>query len=104
METYYVYMVCNKCYTTVYIGVTNDLERRIYEDRNKANKSFTSKYNCDRLVWYEDHHDIHVAISREKQLKNWKRDWKNKLIQEENPEWNDLAEDWFDGDTGAGPA
>ena len=95
MKTYFVYMVSNKCFTTVYIGVTNNLERRIYEHRNKVNKGFTSKFNCDRLVWYEEHHDINVAISREKQLKNWKRDWKNKLIQEENPDWNDLAEDWF---------
>ena len=83
----------NKHGTTFYIGVTNDLERRVRE--HKANKGdFTSRYNLHCLVYYEIISDIETAIKREKQLKNWRRDWKMKLIQSENFEFKDLAVDW----------
>jgi putative endonuclease len=85
----------NKNNTVIYIGVTNDLKRRVYEHRSKAVYGFTSKYKCVKLVRYEKFSDINLAICREKQLKNWHRSWKNELIGRENPNWNDLAKDWF---------
>jgi putative endonuclease len=77
---------------TLYIGVTGNLKTRIWEHRHKSYMGFTSKYNIYKLVYYEIFHNIDNAISREKQLKNWKRNWKIKLIQEFNFVWNDL---WF---------
>ena len=91
MKQYFVYMITNK-YNTV---VTNDLERRVYENKHKINKGFTSKYNCSKLVWYEESNDIDFAISREKQLKNWQRNWKNDLINKNNPSWKDLSDGWY---------
>ncbi|WP_245580852.1 GIY-YIG nuclease family protein [Daejeonella oryzae] len=88
-------MITNKNCTVLYIGVTNNLERRVYEHIQKINKGFTSKYNCNKLVWYEEYSTVKEAISREKQLKNWQRNWKNQLIEKKNPEWNDLSEKWF---------
>lgn len=102
MNHYFVYIVSNKHNTVVYIGVTSDLERRVYEHKQKVNKGFTSKYNCNKLVWFEEFNDINEAISREKQLKNWKRDWKNKLIEQANSDWLDLSKEWYDvEDTGS---
>ena len=75
-----------------YVGVTNDLVRRIYEHRTKAVPGFTSKYNITRLVWFEMYDDPISAISREKELKKWKRAWKIKLIEATNPQWDDLYE------------
>ncbi len=95
MNLYFVYMITNKNCTVLYIGVTNNLERRVYEHIQKINKGFTSKYNCNKLVWYEEYSTVKEAISREKQLKNWQRNWKNQLIEKKNPEWNDLSEKWF---------
>lgn len=95
MKDYYVYMLTNKYNNVLYIGVTNNIKRRTYEHKMKIVEGFTSKYNCVKLVWYEHFADINLAISREKQLKNWKRVWKNVLIEEQNPNWNDLAERWF---------
>jgi putative endonuclease len=84
---------------TLYIGVTNDLERRVKEHKEKLNiNSFTSKYNCIKLVYYDEYQMIEQAITREKQLKNWHRDWKMDLIKEENPLLNDLAKDWYDSE------
>ncbi|MDR0873194.1 MAG: GIY-YIG nuclease family protein [Prevotellaceae bacterium] len=77
----------------LYIGVTNELTRRIAEHKAKVNKGFTYKYNCDKLVYYETFDLMTDAIAREKQLKNWKREWKNKLVNDFNPEWKDLSED-----------
>jgi len=79
---------------TIYIGVTNNLERRVSEHKKQINESFTSRYNLNKLVYFERYQYINDAILREKRLKKWKRDWKLKLIIEENPLWNDLAEDW----------
>jgi len=79
---------------TIYSGVTNDLERRVFEHKNKLIKGFIEKYNCINLVYYEEHNQIVEAIYREKKIKNWNRDWKNELIEEFNPEWLDLSEEW----------
>ena len=92
---YYVYILTNKKNGTLYIGVTNDLERRLREHKNKVNEGFTKKYGLDRLVYFEKFQFIKEAIQREKNMKKWKRHWKIKRIQEENPEWKDLSKDWF---------
>jgi putative endonuclease len=81
---------------TLYIGVTNDLERRMGEHRNRVGSKFAAKYNITRLVYYETFGDIRDAIAREKQLKGWRRDKKIDLIEEDNPLWEDLSQDWFD--------
>ena len=94
-KTYYVYILASKRNGTLYIGVTNDLERRLYEHRNNLIEGFTNKYNVHHLVYYEDVNDIQSALQREKQLKRWTRKWKIELIEKVNPEWRDLAEDYF---------
>ena len=91
-EQYYVYILTNKSNNVLYIGVTNDLVRRIYEHKNKMIGGFTKKYNLTKLVYYEATTDVRSAIEREKQLKNWHREWKVNLIKELNPEWKDLGE------------
>lgn len=78
----------------LYIGVTNDLQRRIAEHRSKMFEGFSKKYNCTDLVYFEKHNQIEKAILREKQLKKWKREWKENLINSENSDWTDLAKDW----------
>ncbi len=75
----------------MYIGVTNDLERRMYEHKHKLIEGFSKKYNLTKLVYYEIYNNINDAIKREKQLKNWHREWKIKLIENMNPEWRDLS-------------
>ena len=89
----YVYITASKQNGTIYIGVTINLVRRIYEHRTHKLEGFTKKYNVTKLVWYEKHDTIESAILREKQMKKWKRDWKLKLIESLNPEWNDLYEE-----------
>ena len=95
-KTYYVYILASKRNGTLYIGVTNNLERRMYEHKNKLIGGFAKKYNVDKLVHYEVTNDIRVAIQREKRLKKWYRKWKIELIEKENPEWKDLSKDWFE--------
>ena len=90
--TYYVYILASRKDGVTYIGVTNDLVRRIYEHRTKAVPGFTSRYNITRLVRFEIYDDPISAISRDKELKKWKRSWKVRLIETQNPEWNDLYE------------
>ncbi len=80
--------------TVLYCGVTNDLERRVFEHKTKSVIGYTSRYELNRLVWFEYHKDINLAIRREKLIKKWKRTWKEELINEENLDWNDLAADW----------
>jgi putative endonuclease len=94
MESY-VYLVANKYNNVLYVGVTNNLIRRIYEHKNRLVKGFTHKYNVNRLVYYEVCPDILVAITREKQIKGWAREKKNKLINMMNPNWDDLYESLF---------
>lgn len=94
-KSYWVYILANKS-KTLYIGVTDNLLRRLFEHKNKTNsKSFTSRYNISKLAYLEETNDVTVAIQREKQLKSYKRDWKVELIERENPNWEDLSEDWF---------
>jgi putative endonuclease len=90
-KQYYVYILTNKSNKVLYIGVTNDLERRMYEHKNKMIDGFKKKYNLTKLVYFEATTNINSAIEREKQLKNWHRDWKINLIKESNPEWRDLS-------------
>jgi putative endonuclease len=90
--SYYVYIIASRRDGAIYIGVTNDLVRRVYEHRIKAVPSFASKYNITQLVWFEVYDDPVSAISREKELKKWKRAWKVQLIEKDNPEWQDLYE------------
>ena len=92
MKSYYVYIMTNIKNTTFYIGVTNNLIKRIYEHKNKLVDGFTSKYNIDKLVYFEDTSDIKSAIAREKQLKNWHREWKINLIKSQNSDLKDLSE------------
>ncbi len=88
----YVYILANKKNGTLYVGVTSDLVKRVYEHKTKLHKGFTSKYGVDKLVYYEVFDDIEYAIQKEKQIKHWKRDWKARRIYEFNPEWEDLYE------------
>ncbi len=94
-KQYYVYILTNKSNKVLYIGVTNDLLRRIYEHKKKLIPNFTKKYNLTKLVYYEITDNIECAIRREKQLKNWHRDWKINLITQNNKEWKDLSEELF---------
>ena len=91
---FYVYIITNQNNRVMYIGVTNNLERRLYEHKNKLIDGFTKKYNINKLVYYEHTTDVYSAITREKQLKGWRRDRKNALVETMNPEWRDLSEDW----------
>ena len=93
MNNYYVYIISNWNNKVTYIGVTNNLERRIYEHKNKLVDGFTKKYNISKLVYYEQTSEINSAIAREKEIKKWRREKKNQLIESLNPEWKDLAED-----------
>ena len=88
--TYYVYILASRKHGTLYIGVTNDLVRRCYEHRTKAVPGFTAHHGVSKLMWFEVHEDVHAAIAREKELKKWRRDWKIRLIEDSNPEWDDL--------------
>ncbi len=94
MKEYYVYVLSNKR-GTLYTGVTNDLERRVYQHKNKILKGFTKRYNIDRLVCFESTNDVTVAITREKQIKGLLRSKKVELIKTMNPRWDDLSENWF---------
>jgi putative endonuclease len=89
----YVYMLTNKKQGTLYIGVTNNIERRMAEHESGLISGFTQKYNLKKLVWVEQHQSIVEALRREKQLKNWHRAWKIALIEQTNPDWRDLSEE-----------
>jgi putative endonuclease len=93
-KTYYVYIVSNFARTTFYIGVTNNIINRIWQHKNGKGGYFTKKYKCHFLMYYEEYSEVIDAISREKNLKNWKREWKINLIRKENSEMIDLAADW----------
>jgi putative endonuclease len=87
---YYVYILASRPRGTLYIGVTNDLVRRVYEHRNDLVAGFTAQYEVHRLVYYEIYGDVYEAITREKRLKRWRRSWKIELIEKHNEDWNDL--------------
>jgi len=89
-------MMCNKALPTVYTGVTNNLERRVFEHKLGEGSKFTTKYRLSILIYFEEYESINEAIARAKQLKNWHREWKWSLIKSENPELKDLSEDWYE--------
>ncbi len=91
MNTYYVYILANQFNDVFYVGVTNNLERRITEHQSGLIEGFTKKYRVHKLVYFESCHDVKAAIAREKQLKNWNREKKRFLIERMNPEWKDLS-------------
>lgn len=91
MKNYYVYILASHKHGTLYVGVTNNLERRTEEHKSGFLRGFTSQYGVKQLVYFDEANSIDAAIAREKQLKNWKRVWKIELIERENPEWKDLA-------------
>ena len=95
MKSYYVYIMASKRNGTLYVGVTNNLERRVYEHKTGIFDGFSKKYGIKTLVYFEATESIESAIQREKQLKNWKRQWKIDLIEENNPAWKDLAESFL---------
>ena len=90
MENYLVYILCSKKNGTLYVGVTSDLIKRIYSHKGKLIDGFTKTHNINRLIYYEEHFNINEAIRREKNIKAWKRAWKLRLIEENNPTWDDL--------------
>ena len=91
---YFVYILSNWSNSVLYIGVTSNLPRRLYEHKNHLVDGFSSKYNTNKLVYFEETCDVYSAISREKQLKKWSRSKKNELIAKVNPQWADLSEGW----------
>jgi len=93
MKSYYVYILASRRDGAIYVGITSDLVKRVYEHRSKFVPGFTSRYNITRLVWFEVHGDPLTAISREKEIKKWRRAWKIALIVKDNPEWRDLWEE-----------
>jgi len=93
MKTYYVYILASQRNGTLYVGVTNDLVRRMYEHKNNLIGGFTKQYQVHVLVHYERYRDVTAAIAREKQIKKWNRAWKIELIERDNPEWKDLTGD-----------
>ena len=94
MKTYYVYIMASQS-RTLYVGVTNNLERRVHEHKQKLGDSFTSRHNITMLVWYAETNEVIEAITKEKEIKGWLRARKKALIEESNPEWRDLSEEWY---------
>ncbi len=91
---YYVYLLTNWNNTVMYVGMTNNLMRRIYEHKNKLVKGFTEKYNVNKLVYFEETQDVIAAIAREKEIKKWRREKKNQLVNRINPTWKELSLEW----------
>jgi putative endonuclease len=90
---YYVYLLASRKSGTLYLGVTRDLVRRVWEHKSKAAPGFTSRYEVNRLIWFEVYDDPTTAITREKEIKKWRRVWKIALIEKSNPEWRDLYDE-----------
>jgi putative endonuclease len=93
--SYFTYMMASRSHT-LYIGMTGDLYKRVFQHKWKELDGFTARYNCDRLVWFERYQDVKKAIAREKELKGWRRSKKIALIESANPIWADLSRDWFE--------
>ena len=93
-KRFYVYLLTNWNNKVIYVGITNNLERRIYEHKNKMVKGFTEKYNLKKLVYFEETPDVKAAIAREKEIKKWRREKKNQLVDKMNSEWKDLSLEW----------
>ena len=96
MVVYSVYFLTNLNHIVIYTGMTNDLPQRVFDHKVKRNPGFTAKYNCSKLVYYEEFNNPVDAIHREKQVKRYSREWKHNLINKINPEWKDLSESWYD--------
>ena len=94
IHQYYLYILTNKTCGTLYIDVTNDLERRMFEHKNKLIEEFTKKYGLNKLLYFESYQYLDDAIKREKNMKKWKRQWKIDLLEKENTNWKDLSKDW----------
>ena len=94
-RSYCTYIMASRSHT-LYIGVTGNLLKRVFQHKWKEHEGFTARYNCDRLVWFERHQDVHKAIAREKELKGWRRSKKVALIESANPAWIDLSRDWYE--------
>ena len=92
-KQYYVYIMASRS-RVLYVGMTNDLQRRVEQHKQKLVEGFTQRYNVTRLVYYEATNDVHAAIAREKQIKGWRRSKKTELIESVNPTWSDLSEEW----------
>ena len=90
MKSYYIYILADKNNNKIYIGVTNNLLRRSHEHRHGLVEGYTKKHKIHKLVYHEQYYDVRLALGREKQLKKWKREWKNQLIEKQNPQWQDL--------------
>ena len=90
LKSYFVYLMAGARNGTLYFGVTSDLLGRVWQHKNDQADGFTERYGVKQLVWFEVHEDVNAAITREKQIKEWKRDWKTELIEKSNPYWNDL--------------
>lgn len=97
-KAYYVYILANKKYGTLYVGVTNNLMQRVYQHKTHAVKGFTDKYNLDMLVYFEESASVESVIIREKQIKNWRRQWKINQINGMNPKWSDLSLEFMDSE------
>lgn len=95
MKQFYVYIITNKPNGVLYTGLTNNLERRILEHKNKQIDGFSAKYNLSKLVYYEEFDNHHLAFEKERRMKKWKREYKLNLINQMNPNWIDLAADWI---------
>ncbi len=93
MKTYFVYILASKRNGTLYVGMTSDLVARVYQHKHKLVEGFTADFGVDRLVWYESTTDVYAAITKERQIKKWRREWKLKVIEEVNPDWKDLSLD-----------
>ena len=94
MKNYYVYLLTSWNNKVMYVGMTNNLERRVYEHKNKLVNGFTKKYNINKLVYFEETSDVNAALSREKEIKKWRREKKDSLVLSSNPKWKDLSDEW----------
>jgi len=94
-KTYYVYILTNQT-GSLYTGMTNDLHRRLWQHRNADGSAFTSRYKVGKLLWFEETDDVSAALNREKQIKNWRRQWKIELVDSANRAWTDLAAGWYE--------
>ena len=94
---YWVYILANRKHGTLYVGVTNSLETRVWQHKSKRAGTFTRRYGVDRLMWFEEFRDVTNAIARETEIKGWLRSRKIELVERDNPEWDDLSRGWYDG-------
>ncbi len=103
-KQYHVYIFANRSASTLYVGVTGDIYRRVIEHKEKKIRGFTARYNLDQLVYCEATHDVRAAIAREKQIKGWRRSRKIDLIESDNPNWRDLGASWSNAPSPPGPS